>query len=74
MIAGAVEYRCMSLVEVSEAAVELRALYAEVFSLPPYNEGPELADEFLERSGEARASADGCSTSCSPVAGSVGQP
>ena len=52
MIAGAVEYRCMSPVEVSEGAVELRAVYAEVFSLPPYNEGPELADEFLERLAE----------------------
>jgi hypothetical protein len=28
------------------------AVYAEVFSLPPYNEGPELADEFLERLAE----------------------
>ena len=38
----------MSPAELSAAAGELRAVYAEVFSLPPYNEGPELADEFLD--------------------------
>jgi len=48
VIGGAVEYRRVSPAEVSERAVELRAVYAEVFSLPPYNEGPELADEFLD--------------------------
>jgi hypothetical protein len=52
VIDGAVEYRRMSPVEVSERAVELRAVYAEVFSLPPYNEGPELADEFVDRLAE----------------------
>jgi hypothetical protein len=38
--------------EARERAVELRPVYAEVFSLPPYNEGPELADEFLDRLAE----------------------
>jgi GNAT superfamily N-acetyltransferase len=52
VIGGAVEYRCTSPAEVSERAVELRAVYAEVFSLPPYNEGPEMADEFLDRLAE----------------------
>ena len=49
MIACAVECRYVSPAEVSERVVELRAVYAEVFSLPPYNEGPELADEFLDQ-------------------------
>ena len=52
MIGGAVEYRRMRPAEVTERAVELRAVYAEVFSLPPYNEGPELAEEFLDRLAE----------------------
>jgi len=52
VIGCAVEYRCMSPAEVSERAVDLRAVYARVFSLPPYNEGPEMADEFLDRLGE----------------------
>ena len=38
----------MSPDEVSAAARDLRSVYAEVFSLPPYNEGPELADKFLD--------------------------
>jgi GNAT superfamily N-acetyltransferase len=42
----------MSPDEVRDGAVELRAVYAEVFSLAPYNEGPELADEFLDRLAE----------------------
>ena len=52
MIACAVEYRGMSPAEVSAAAGDLRAVYAGVFSLPPYNEGLELADEFLDRLAE----------------------
>ena len=52
MTGGAVEYRWMSPAEASERGVELRAVYAEVFSLPPYNEGPEMADEFLDRLAE----------------------
>ena len=52
MIGGAVEYRRVCPGEVSERAVELRAVYADVFSLPPYNEGPEMADEFVDRLAE----------------------
>jgi hypothetical protein len=52
VIGGAVEYRCMRPDEVRDRAVELRAVYAEVFSLPPYSEGLELADEFLDRLAE----------------------
>ncbi|MGH2732091.1 MAG: GNAT family N-acetyltransferase [Actinomycetota bacterium] len=47
-----VDYRRLSPAEASAAAVELRAVYAEVFSLPPYNEGPEMADELLGRLAE----------------------
>jgi GNAT superfamily N-acetyltransferase len=52
VIGGAVEYRRVCPGEVSERAVELRAVYADVFWLPPYNEGPEMADEFVDRLAE----------------------
>jgi GNAT superfamily N-acetyltransferase len=48
----AVEYGCLSPAGVSAAGGDLRTVYAQVFSLPPYNEGPELADEFLDRLAE----------------------
>lgn len=52
MIDSVVDYRRLSPAEVNAAAVGVRAVYAEVFSLPPYNEGPEMADEFLGRLAE----------------------
>src|SRR5262245_27839186 len=33
--------------EANTRAFELRAIYLAVFSLPPYNEGPEMGDKFM---------------------------
>ena len=52
MVDSEIDYRRLSPAQVNAAAVELRAVYAAVFSLPPYNEGPEMADEFLGRLAE----------------------
>jgi GNAT superfamily N-acetyltransferase len=41
------EYVHMSPTEAIAHILELRDVYAAVFSLPPYNEGPEMADKFV---------------------------
>jgi ribosomal protein S18 acetylase RimI-like enzyme len=42
-----IDYRHMSSAEATAAASDLREVYAAVFSLPPYDEGPEMADRFV---------------------------
>lgn len=41
------EYRHLTAAEANERINEFKAVYAAVFSQPPYNEGPEMADKFV---------------------------
>lgn len=42
-----VEYRHLTAAEANTRIGQFKAIYAAVFSLPPYNEGPEMADKFV---------------------------
>jgi ribosomal protein S18 acetylase RimI-like enzyme len=45
---GAVDFRHMTAAEANERIEQFKAIYAAVFSRPPYNKGPEMADKFVE--------------------------
>jgi ribosomal protein S18 acetylase RimI-like enzyme len=42
-----VEYRHLTAAEANERVEQFKAIYGAVFSQPPYNEGPEVADKFV---------------------------
>jgi ribosomal protein S18 acetylase RimI-like enzyme len=42
-----IEYRHLTAEQVNTRIDDFRAVYAAVFSQPPYNEGPEMADKFV---------------------------
>jgi len=42
-----VEYRHLTAAEANSRVGEFKAIYAAVFSQPPYNEGPEMAGKFV---------------------------
>jgi GNAT superfamily N-acetyltransferase len=43
-----IRYLHLNPVDVNANIASLRAVYLAVFSLPPYNEGPKMADKFVE--------------------------
>jgi GNAT superfamily N-acetyltransferase len=43
-----VEYRHLTAAEANARILEFKAVYAAVFSQPPYNEGPEMHDRLIE--------------------------
>lgn len=43
-----VAYRRMTPAQALHHVLDLRAVYAAVFSLPPYNEGPQMPAKFVE--------------------------
>ena len=49
-----VAVRHVGLGEVADRAAELEAVYAEVYREPPYEEGPEMAAEFVQRLADQR--------------------
>ena len=43
-----VSYEHMNAADALTRIAELRSVYLAVFSLPPYNEGPEMVDKFVD--------------------------
>jgi len=67
-----IEYMRLSPAEASSRVGELRAVYKAVFSLPPYNEDPELADAFVGRIGDESQLPGFCLVAASDCARLVG--
>jgi GNAT superfamily N-acetyltransferase len=47
MIRAVIEYRHLDPAEANARIEQFKAIYAAVFSQPPYNEGPEMHDRFV---------------------------